>query len=78
MKAQWKYIVYRADNGEEDFELFGTAVIHAEFAARAGIPHTSIISAGYATAEKECFGSSTSLGLSSRPRRDTAILRDET
>lgn len=78
MKAQWKYIVYRADDGEEDFELFGTAVIHAEFAARAGIPHTSIVSAGYATVDKECFGGSTSLGLPSRPRQDTAILRGET
>lgn len=78
MRAQWKYFVYRTDSGDEDFELFGTGVIHADFAARTGIPLGRIVSAGYATADKECFGSSTSLGLRSRPRQDTALLRDET
>lgn len=77
MKAQWKYIVYRDADGGVAFELFGTAVIHAEFATRAGIARRDIISAGYVTADKECFGSSTSLGVNSRPRQDTTLIRDE-
>ena len=77
MKAQWKYIVYRKENGDEVIDLFGTGVIHAEYAARAGIPMPALVSAGYATSDKECFGSSISLGLNSRPRRDTSLLKDE-
>ena len=31
---------------------------------------------GFATAHGECYGASSSLGLSSRPRADTALLRE--
>ena len=77
MQAQWKYVVYRDDDGGEAIDLFGTAVLHADYVVRTGIPRASLISAGYATADKECFGSSTSLGLNSRPRQDTRLLRDD-
>jgi hypothetical protein len=76
LKAQWKYVVWRTDDGEETIEAFGTGIIHAEYAARSGIRLARIVSAGYATADKECFGGSTSLGLRSRPRQDTALLRE--
>lgn len=77
MKAEWKYVVYRDDAGDEIIEAFGVAVIHKEFVQRAGIALERLVSAGFATRDKECFGASTSLSLSSRPRRDTALLRDE-
>ncbi len=77
MKAQLKYIVYRDANGMEIIEAFGTAIIHADYVAKHGIPIEWLISAGYATADLECYGASTSLGLSSRPKQDTAMLRDE-
>jgi len=77
MKAQWKYVVYRDADGDEIIEAFGTSVIHLEYVTRAGIAIGSLISAGYATADKECYGSSTSLNLNSRPRRDTALLRGD-
>jgi hypothetical protein len=74
MKAQWKYVVYRDAAGEETIDLFGTGVLHAEYVVRARIPLGSLISAGYVTAQKECYGMSTSLELESRPRQDTALL----
>ncbi len=77
MKAQWKYVVWRDEDGEEIAELFGTSIGHAEFVTRIGLRKESLISAGYATADKECFGASTSLGLRCRPRADTRLLRDE-
>lgn len=76
MKAQWKYVVWRDEDGEEIAEIFGTGIIHADYVSRAGIPRRSLISAGYATADKECFGSSSSLRLNSRPRADTELLRE--
>lgn len=76
MKAQWKYIVYLDDAGEKTAEIFGTSIVHAVYAARAGVRPDRLISAGYATADKECFGMSTSLKLNSRPRADTDLLRN--
>lgn len=77
MKAQWKYVVYRDAQGDELIETFGTSVLHADYVVRAGIALGSLVSAGYATSDKECFGASSSLRLNSRPRADTALLRDE-
>jgi hypothetical protein len=77
MKAQWKSVVYRDEGGEEVIETFPTNVLHADYAARRNIPKARLIAAGFATADRECFGSSTSLGLDSRTRRDTALLRGE-
>ncbi|MGD9816047.1 MAG: hypothetical protein AB7Q23_09425 [Hyphomonadaceae bacterium] len=74
MKAAWKYIVYRDDSGEEVIETFPTNTIHAAYAAQRGIARARIVAAGFVTANKECFGVSTSLGLSSRPRADSALL----
>lgn len=77
MKAQWKYVVYRDSSGDELIELFGTGVIHRDYVICAGIDPASLISAGFVTADKECFGVSSSLGLSSPPKADTALLRDD-
>lgn len=77
MKAQWKYVVYRDEHGDEVIEMFGTAMLHADYVVRAGIKRATLVSAGYATSDKECFGVSSSLGLGSRPRADTALLRNE-
>ncbi len=77
MKAQWKYVVYRDGDGEEIIAVFGAGVVHSDYVQRAGIPRERLVSAGFATADKECFGHSTSLGLASRPRTDTALLREE-
>ncbi len=77
MKAEWKYVVYRDDAGDEVIETFGVAVIHKDFVQHAGIAVDRLVSAGFATRDKECFGASTSLSLNSRPRRDTALLRDD-
>lgn len=65
------------DAGDEIIETFGVAVIHKDFVQRAGIALGRLVSAGFATRDKECFGASTSLSLSSRPRRDTALLRGD-
>ena len=77
MKAQWKYVVYRDKGGDEVIETFGTGMLHADYVVRAGIRRETLLSAGYATSDKECFAASSSLGLGSRPRADTALLRDE-
>jgi hypothetical protein len=77
MKAEWKYVVYRDDAGDEVIETFGVAVLHKDFVQRAGIALERLISAGFVTRDRECFGASTSLSLNSRPRQDTALLRDE-
>jgi hypothetical protein len=76
MRARWKYIVYLDEDGEEVLETFEPAIIHAKYAENAGVPRGRIVSAGFATAERECYGASTSLGVNSRPRADTALLRD--
>lgn len=77
MKAALKYIVYRDDAGDEVIATFPTSTIHAEFARRNGITAGALISAGFVTSDKECFGHSSSLHLNSRPAKDTALLRDE-
>ena len=77
MKAQWKYVVYRDEAGLETLDLFGTGVIHAEYVSRARIPLVALVSAGFATVDKECFGASSSLRLKSRPRTDTKLARQE-
>lgn len=77
MQAQWKYVVYRDADGAETIEAFGTATLHADYVSHKGIPLEALISAGYATAQRECYGSSTSLHLNSRPAQDTALLRGE-
>ncbi|MGE0740920.1 MAG: hypothetical protein AB7O98_06215 [Hyphomonadaceae bacterium] len=77
MKAAWKYIVYRGDDGRERIATFPTSTIHAAYAASRGIASARLVSAGFVTAEKECFGASSSLHLNSRPREDTALLRGD-
>lgn len=76
MKAQWKYLVYLDADGDEVACVFGVGTIHAAYAAANAIDPGRIVSAGYATADRECFGVSTSLGKRSQPRADTALLRD--
>ena len=77
MTAAWKYIVYRDGEGEEVIETFATTTIHAAYAAQRGVAWTHLVSAGFVTAQKECFGASSSLGIASRPRQDSALLRDD-
>lgn len=76
MKAAWKYIVYRDADGDEIIATFPTSTIHAEYARRNGVTASALVSAGFVTTDKECFGHSSSLHLRSRPAKDTALLRD--
>lgn len=76
MQARWKYVCYIDEDGDEVLETFEPVIIHARFVEREGIPRGRLVSAGFATAEGECYGQSTSLGISSRPRADTALLRE--
>ncbi|MBN8606547.1 MAG: hypothetical protein J0L81_06475 [Caulobacterales bacterium] len=75
MRAEWKYIVYRDAEGEEVIVTFNQSTIHADYADQHHIARAQIVSAGFVTSEKACFGASTSLHVSSRPARDTALLR---
>lgn len=77
MKAAWKYIVYRNGDGDEVIETFPTTTIHAAYAAQRGVAPARIVSAGFVTGQKECFGASSSLGIASRPRQDSALLRGD-
>lgn len=77
MQAQWKYIVFRDEDGEAQICTFPTSVLHADYAASQGLARSRLISAGYVSADRECFGSSSSLFLNSRPRADTALLRGD-
>lgn len=77
MQGRWKYVVFLDAEGDERIALFDPSTLHADYVARARIPVGRLVSAGFATADKECFGRSTSLGLSSRPRADTALLRGD-
>jgi len=76
MRARWKYVCYVDDDGDEVLETFEPAIIHSRYVESEGIPPGRLVSAGFATAEGECYGQSTSLGISSRPRADTALLRE--
>lgn len=75
MRAEWKYIVYRNAEGGEVIVTFDQSTIHADYAAQHHIARAQIVSAGFVTSEKTCFGASSSLHVSSRPGRDTALLR---
>ncbi len=77
MRADCKYIVWRDTSGDETLERFGAALIHADYVARQGIRRTDLVSAGYMTADGECFGASSSLRLSSRPAKDSALARGD-
>jgi hypothetical protein len=77
MRAEWKYIAYKNAEGEEVIVTFDQSIIHADYAAQHNISRAQIVSAGFVTSEKECFGASSSLHVSSRPRHDTALLRGE-
>lgn len=37
MKAHWRYAVYRDEHGDEVIEIFGAAMLHADYVVRAGI-----------------------------------------
>lgn len=74
MRARWKYVCY-ADAGHEVLETFDPEIIHSAYVESEGIARGSLISAGFATVHGECYGHSTSLGISSRPHEDTALLR---
>lgn len=76
MQARWKYVVYVDADGDEVIEHFEPAIIHASYVEHAGIPRGRVVSAGFATAEGECYGRSTSLHLKSRPAADTALLKE--
>ena len=73
MRARWKYVCYIDDDGDEVLETFDPSIIHVE---NEGIARGRLVSAGFATIHGECYGHSTSLGLSSRPHQDTTLLRD--
>lgn len=77
MRAERKYIVYRDADGDEMIVTFDQSIIHADFAASRNISPTQIVSAGFVSNDKECFGASSSLHVPSRPRRDSALLRGE-
>ncbi|MBX3430153.1 MAG: hypothetical protein KF779_11295 [Hyphomonadaceae bacterium] len=76
MRARWKYVCYADDGGDEILETFEPEIIHSSYVDSRGIKRESLISAGFATIHGECFGRSTSLGISSRPHADSALLRD--
>ena len=75
MRAERKYIVYRNAEGDEVIVTFNQSTIHAEYAAQHHISRAQVVSAGFVTSEKACFSASSSLHVSSRPERDTALLR---
>lgn len=77
MRANCKYIVWRDSIGDETLDRFGTALIHADYVAHMGIRLADLVSAGYMTAAGECFGASSSLRLSSRPMKDSALARGD-
>ena len=76
MRARWKYVCYIDDDGDEVLETFDPSVIHAQYVENEGIVRGRLVSAGFATIHGECYGHSTSLGLSSRPHQDTTLLRE--
>ncbi len=76
MRGRWKYVCYVDEDGDEVLESFDPSIIHSQYVENEGISVASIISAGFATIHGECYGASTSLGISSRPREDTALLRE--
>lgn len=75
MRVRWKYVCYAADDGHEVLETFEPEIIHSAYVQSEGIARERLISAGFATVHGECYGRSTSLGISSRPDADTALLR---
>lgn len=75
VKARWKYVCFLDGAGHEVLETFDPEIIHAAYAESEGIPRDRLISAGFATVHGECYGHSTSLGISARPHADTALLR---
>lgn len=77
MRARWKYVCYLDEDGDEVLETFDPSIIHAHYVERENIVRGRLISAGFATVEGECYGHSTSLGISSRPRADTSLLREQ-
>lgn len=78
MKAVSKYIVVREPDGSEVIETFGTWIIHADYVRSRGVRLAAVVSAGFVSQGGECFGASSSLQKSSRPRVDTALLKQET
>jgi hypothetical protein len=75
MRAHWKFVCYVDGGGDEVLETFDPEIIHADYIERERIPRDRLISAGFATVHGECYGHSTSLGISARPDADTALLR---
>ncbi|MGD9982180.1 MAG: hypothetical protein AB7H66_16815 [Hyphomonadaceae bacterium] len=75
MRARWKYVCYADADGHEVLETFEPSTLHAAYVSEEGIDRGRLISAGFATADGECYGVSTSLNLPSRPLADTALLR---
>ena len=75
VKARWKYVCFLDSSGHEVLETFDPEIIHSAYAESEGIPRDRLISAGFATAHGECYGHSTSLGISARQHADTALLR---
>lgn len=76
VRARWKYVCYVGDDGDEVLETFDPSIIHSAYVEREGIVRGRLVSAGFATLHGECYGHSTSLGISSRPHADTALLRE--
>lgn len=75
MRARWKYVCYVDESGDEVLETFDPEIIHAQYVENEGIVRVRLVSAGFASLHGEAYGHSTSLGLSSRPHQDTALLR---
>ncbi|MEZ5956480.1 MAG: hypothetical protein R3C27_04625 [Hyphomonadaceae bacterium] len=75
MRARWKFVCYLDAEGHEVLEIFDPEIIHSAYVERERIARDRLISAGFATVYGECYGHSTSLGISARLDADTALLR---
>lgn len=73
-----KYIVLADLNGVEHSVVFSTKWQHTDVAHRMALPGQQVVSAGFVELDDGgrviCFGSSSSLGISSRPDQDGALI----
>jgi hypothetical protein len=72
MSRHMKYVVHEGPLAAEIY-LFPNFISHDDFVARMNFDLVDIVSAGFVTADLECYGRSVSLNLESR-NEDTRIL----
>lgn len=83
-----KYIVTKSEEGVEEIFVFPSKVHHdAMMQSLVGIKNQTYgqwqrvfrepVSAGFIGSNGQCYGSSETLGLSSRPEEDTALWRTQ-